>query len=801
MTRTYQHALTKGARIENYEIIEVLGQGSFGITYRALDTELQTDVAIKEYFPVEIATRNQEDSSVMPHDSAAEDYEFGLERFLEEARTLARFKEPNIVRVLRFFRANGTGYIVMDYEQGETFAAYLKRHPHPDEAQLRAIFIPILDGLRAIHAQDYLHRDIKPANIYLRREGAPMLIDFGASRQALGEHSRSMTGIITPGYAPFEQYSTRSKHQPCSDIYALGATLYKAVTGTAPPEAPERIDALHNHGADPMLPAAEVAAGRYSETFLRTIDWMLAPVARDRPQSVQQVLDCLLGQREPVDADAPTRVMNPASGEKPSEAGKQPHDGPPPMTAPARRSRKRLWLVVMLVLLLASGAGAWLWLIPGYGALSIASEPEGGEWLLDGVVKGKTPGRLERVKAGKHLIVVRKPGYHSWQRIVTVERGRLLPVKATLRQITYRLTIERQPRYAFVKFLDKPYRYKPGMNLPAGRYRIRVSFPGYEPVERVIKLDRDTAFEVKLARKRYAVKVIVHPHNARISFADGKPFVQGMKLKRGQYRLHVSAPGYKSRTVSVLVSRSPRTVHVRLTKLAPAKPRYTAAQLYRMGSAAYLNKKYDQALKWLIQAAKMGHGDAHAVLGYMALQGRGTRRNPALAMRLLRKGVSLGSGWSAYVIGLMYENGKGVKKDLLRALSWYREAAGRSYAGAYNKIGWFYQNGIAVPRNYRAAARWYRKGANAGQAASMNNLGYLYFTGKGVAKSYASAKYWFEKAARNGSMIAMDWMGDLYRYGYGVARNRSMAIYWYRKAARKGLAAAKRKLRAMGVAY
>jgi serine/threonine protein kinase len=287
----HHNALPSGARIESFEIANVLGVGGFGITYKGYDHSLHCDVAIKEYLPHGLALRTHDGTTVIAKsDNDKKYYEFGLQRFLEEARILAKFKERSIVRVSRFLEANGTGYLVMDYEDGESLSEMLRRVGRLEEAEIRAIALPILHGLRAVHAKDFLHRDIKPGNIFLRRDGSPVLLDFGAARQALTEHTRTLTGIVTPGYGPLEQYGVRGKQGPWTDLYALGATLYHCIAGKAPPEAPDRVAARQEGEADPLKPAVEVGAGRYSRELLETIDWMLAPNAKDRPQTADAVL-------------------------------------------------------------------------------------------------------------------------------------------------------------------------------------------------------------------------------------------------------------------------------------------------------------------------------------------------------------------------------------------------------------------------------------------------------------------------------------------------------------------------------
>ncbi len=251
------------------------------MTYLGFDHNLDKPVAIKEYLPSDIAVRTA-DRSVAPQASEFRgDFQWGLERFVDEARTLARFDHRHIIKVHRFFEAHGTAYIVMEYAEGETLSAHLERKGPLQEAELKAILYPLLNGLEVVHGADFLHRDIKPGNIVLRDvDGSPVLLDFGAARQAVGAKSRSVTSIVTPGYAPIEQYSSRGRQGPWTDIYALGGVCYRALTGDVPEDATDRI----RH--DPLVPVAQRCAGRASAAFLSVIDWALSVDEGARPQRV-----------------------------------------------------------------------------------------------------------------------------------------------------------------------------------------------------------------------------------------------------------------------------------------------------------------------------------------------------------------------------------------------------------------------------------------------------------------------------------------------------------------------------------
>ena len=260
-------SLPLGSRLKNgeYQIGKVLGKrGGFGITYLGWNVQLETKVAIKEYLPLQIAGRGAGTVTVSVHaEENSEVFEYGLKSFLEEARTLAQLRHDCIVRVQNFFRENGTAYMVMEYLEGQSLEEYLAKIGRVTAPDAVALFLPVLDGLAYMHQKNILHRDIKPANIYLTEEGKAILFDFGAARQAVQEKSPSMTAIMTPGYAPWEQYHRKGQQGPWTDVYACAATLYRMVTGQNPPESAERIVEDDIVPVDRLVPGidATIAAG------------------------------------------------------------------------------------------------------------------------------------------------------------------------------------------------------------------------------------------------------------------------------------------------------------------------------------------------------------------------------------------------------------------------------------------------------------------------------------------------------------------------------------------------------------
>ena len=289
-------ALRSGTELAgDYRIDRVLGAGGFGVTYLAHEMALSRHVTIKEYFPGDFAARTNDADAVPRSQGCESDYKWGLERFIEEAQTLAKFNHPHIMRVYRVFRANQTAYMVLHFEEGQSLKSWLKNLGRaPRQKELDVILAPLLDALETVHKADFLHRDIAPDNIIIRKAGDPVLIDFGAARSDIAAHSKTKTvsALVKPGYSPYEQYAENSRQQgPWTDIYALAATLYHAVTGKRPPDSPSRML------KDEMVPAREAAVGGYRSTFLDAIDKALSLAIDARPQSVAAWRGALLAPK------------------------------------------------------------------------------------------------------------------------------------------------------------------------------------------------------------------------------------------------------------------------------------------------------------------------------------------------------------------------------------------------------------------------------------------------------------------------------------------------------------------------
>jgi len=335
-------ALKTGQIIGRYEILSILGQGGFGITYRARDTQLEREVALKEYLPTALAVR-QDGVTVLPRSTKmAEDFTWGRDRFVSEGRTLASLHGATaIVNVFDFLEANGTAYIVMELLSGETLEDRIKRDGKLDAEAVDKILWPLLDGLEQVHKAGFLHRDIKPANILLNSEGKPTLIDFGASRAAMVGRTTALTAIFTPGYAAAEQM-TSAKQGPWTDIYGLSATLYHAITGNTPPSAFDRML------EDKYQPLAQLAPAGFSRGLCAGIDAGLTVVSISRPQSIAGWRP-ILGMTQ-----APAAAATVVIGK--GDAGKITSSTTPPA---AKKKPVGIWIAIAVILLALLGGGGY----------------------------------------------------------------------------------------------------------------------------------------------------------------------------------------------------------------------------------------------------------------------------------------------------------------------------------------------------------------------------------------------------------------------------------------------------------
>jgi EAL domain-containing protein (putative c-di-GMP-specific phosphodiesterase class I)/serine/threonine protein kinase len=288
--------LPAGFKLHWYEIYSVVGRGGFGVTYTGWDTNLNQAVAIKEYYPTTCAVRTGGSEVRQSSDDPDGNFVWGLRRFIDEARTLARLRHPNIVRVLSVFEANGSAYMVMELERGVDLEDALSLHQLDDDDALLAVLYPLVDGLTYVHRQGFIHRDIKTSNILLRDDGTPVLLDFGSARRATPRGARNLTTVVSRGFAPFEQYNHSGddlKQGPWTDVYSLGATLYRIISGTLPVDSLTRGRAFLDGGGDPLAPPTPREGTSFSSALIDAAQSALALRPVDRPQSAATWADLL----------------------------------------------------------------------------------------------------------------------------------------------------------------------------------------------------------------------------------------------------------------------------------------------------------------------------------------------------------------------------------------------------------------------------------------------------------------------------------------------------------------------------
>jgi hypothetical protein len=353
------NTLPIGTRLAEFEITQVLGEGGFGIVYLARDHSLGRRVALKEYMPSALAARHAGQHVSVKSERHRETFQAGLKSFINEARLLAQFDHPSLVKVYRFWEANGTAYMVMPFYEGITLKDTLKATGRPpDEVWIRELLEPLMEALAVIHAEQCFHRDIAPDNvILLKGSDLPLLLDFGAARRVIGDMTQALTVILKPGYAPVEQYAEvpGMKQGGWTDVYALAAVVYYAIVGKTPPTSVAR---LMN---DTYVPLAQLGAGRYSPGFLAAIDRALRVRPEDRTQSIEAfrhelgmsgeaLVEAVKTQRRARAVAAATQPAPLTSPSAPSRAG--------------AHSRAPLLVATAVLVLLGAAAGVYL-VMPG----------------------------------------------------------------------------------------------------------------------------------------------------------------------------------------------------------------------------------------------------------------------------------------------------------------------------------------------------------------------------------------------------------------------------------------------------
>ena len=761
-------ALPQGCVLRDYTIEDVLGHGGFGIVYKARHNELDHVVAIKEYHPSELAVRAG--ATIRAKSTECEThFADGLRRFREEAKALIEFQQhPSIVDCREFFRANATAYLVMEYVEGLPLSELLRQREAAGkpftESDLLGIAIPLAQGLAHIHRAGVIHRDIKPANILVRKsDRQPVLIDFGAAKQAVAEHSRSLAPY-TEGYAALEQVAD-GQLGPWTDLYGFGAVLWRMVAGGNPPWDPPnpvkvetRANARVREADDPLPTAQELGAGRFAEQILETIDGCLQLRDTERIRESDRVVEMLQGS----DGES----QQPATAE-PRAEGNSDVDQQLSGRAEAQPGR--------------SSTGRW-WKIVGVATAVIAAVALAAVALTQ---------RDENSEATE----------------------------------TWSFSVEPEP--ATVSLLNGPDGYRPGMPLSPGRYEVEVSAPGFVTRrEWVTHAESETLLQVQLERLPDVVPELAQtPSGAdavaakstaaeqeRVASSVSAPKQPRVETQPEQVQTPSDADDNLEPANATIVEDEPvsregssasKTVVTDSAEAAVASDRektdtdavspsnceagvggwgncFRIAESYRKGNG--VPRDVARAAQFYEHACDGGHTEACSTLGLIRYGGE-----------LYKEACDGGDAEGCWHLGNIYEEGDGASRDYGRARESYRLACAGGYAQGCRDLARYF-----IDKDSSQVADLYKQACDGGDATACNALGVMYSDGNGVREDPSRATDLFRTACDGGEAWGCYNLGSSHEEGNGVPLDRVRAAEFYGRACEEGVADACARL---GILY
>ncbi len=625
-------ALPDGHQLKEYRIEDVIGSGGFGITYKALDTQLDKTVAIKEYLPNEFAVRTDA-TTVQPKSTAdQDDYQWGLTRFLDEARTLARFEHPNLNHVHRYFEDNNTAYLVLEYIEGETLSDLLKREGQLETSRLERLVDELLSGLDEVHGAGYVHRDVTPSNIMFRANGSSVLLDFGAARQVLGQRSKNITSILTHGYAPIEQYDPKGDDiGPWTDIYALGMVAYRCVSGINETEFIDAVTrarlARKGKQDQDMMPAVEVGRGHYPSSLLKAIDWAIKVEEEDRPQNVAAIKEMIAGDEVSDDALDAVPVDKPA---------KQ------PIKQPSSPKSEQFWI--------------WFWVVAVvplfvFIVWSAKVERDGRE-------------ETERVESERG---------EDATRIAQVERER--------REKARRAQIERERREEARRVQLEREQREEARRAQAERERRETARRAQ--IEREQREEATRRAQAERKRREEAERVATAQKCQ--SYYNNKAYAQALDpCIRSAVQGNTSTQnilGWMYKTGKGVAQNYTEAVkwYRKAAEQGDAKGQCHLGHMYRDGKG--VDQDTIEASELYHKSAVQGNAECQNSLGYVYYNGKD--KDYDKAVRWFRKSAEQGHAPGQYNLGAMYLEGRGgLRKNTRKARAWFRKAAAQGHASA-----------------------------------------------------------------------------------------------------------------------
>ena len=811
------HKLLSNGR---YQIGRVLGRpGGFGITYLAFDSRLQSLVAIKEYMPRDLSGRDGDQLTVSPHSGEeGELFQYGVGKFLEEARTLAKFDHPNVVRVRDFFEENGTAYLVMDYCRGLPLSQYVSQQNEGKISVNAAISIlqPLLDALRELHKKGYLHRDVKPQNIYLSESGRPILLDFGAARQAMGDRSRSLSVVLSEGYAPLEQYQRNGAQGPWTDVYGAVATFYNLIIGKVPPSA---IDRINN-------PTAQLTGSSAFDDRIRLIlNKGLQPDHTLRIQSVED-LQSLLGN-------------NKQSAYTHTEDDK--NEG-------VRSDRKDAWTsdaVLSKEYQSEQEDPAWNAVAPFYvsaltGQSSLGDDPDPKMFywvssiifmlIVIGVSVFFASMINEKIDYTKDeaLGVMIIFGFAGW--------GLAYAILSMLPSYEKMHNFRRAKAYlpVFQKIYSGKITHKSGIDYVL----IPAAWLGYWGLWKELGISLSAFFliDASPAISSFAfgpqnqVSIFLYKLTEHSMFFFGfwtlmsfrydgafyerissilNPFI-GEGLNDSSVIYGKTRPrllrGFLSMTLflSLFIGFGEIIDPIKNEILASAEAiSGDYSKSYNIAYKLYEEKKYDEAVEWLRPVSDKGYALAQNLLGVIYQEGLAPKNAPKdleKAFSLFKLAAVSGYKYAERSLADAYYFGKGVVQDDVSAFTWYTKAAADGDLEAMYKVGYLYWTGEGIKQSNTKAFEHMKRAADTGYPRAQGMLGVFYQDGVGVKKDIGLGIDYLNRALLADDHVAQYYMGINYFYGNAVSKDPRKALDLFVKAANAGIPGAQYRLGAILIA-
>ena len=661
----YRIALKPGTPLAGrYVIGRVLGQGGFGISYVALDSKTRSRVALKEYLPTDFVSRDGHSQLLdLISEDRREDFVYGKEQFLSEARTLAEFiGNEHIVSIHNSFEANGTAYFAMEFVEGVNLRQYMEQNGGPLPVhEANRILLPIMESLDWVHSKGIVHRDIAPDNVMIRGDGVAKLIDFGAARFSTGEKSKSLDVILKHGFAPFEQYSRRGRQGPFTDVYAMAATYYYAVTGKVPPDAVDRM------AEDELLPPGSLGVKIRPDTE-RVLLKALSVRPSDRYPRMTDFYNALLETMPyPFDPDA---------GSAESAGGQNTAD--PFRTVAAAGDA--------LFGVKSSDADRMFELGSRYeNGLGVPQDySQAMSWYLQAADQG-------------HAEAMYRTGnlYYS---------GRGVTRDYTKAMDWYRKAADKGSADAMN---DIGYLYENGLGVTTD-------------------LKKAAEWFRRAAENDSAMAMFNIGLYYRLGTGVARDYAKAMEwYRKAADRGRADAMndiGFLYGTGSG-VARDDRQALEWYRKAADkghAMAMKNVGTYYRDGRGT--SQDYGKAMECFRKAADNGYAEAMYCIGELYYNGQGVARDYAKAMQWYRKGADHGSSSAMCDIGYLYHKGEGVAQDYRQAMDWYRKAADKGVAQAMHNLGVLYRDGLGVSRNYDSALYWYGRAVDAGRTKSRESI-------------------------------------------------------------------------------